>query len=305
VLPVVYLVGCGKSKLTRTAKAKDLYTGNLFRAARRYVESTGADWRILSAKYRTLAPEQRIAPYNERLSTREGDRAIWGKTAATMLTSSGVGGGDGTRYGNHLRVICLAGEDYAGPVCGELESRGIECTRPLEGLGVGQRLKWFKEHTPADAPALPPVLVKRSKPTSSRGTTKAKAASVERETITRNKATPKGAASVERETITRNKPEHPAASELGQRIERIGFELGGNQWQQRVRLSLLRAKLGDVPRATLDRTLLEMQRADRLVLYRLDNPREVNRADEAAALDIAGHPRHLAYFIGPSALEHK
>jgi hypothetical protein len=107
------------------------------------------------------------------------------------------------------------------------------------------------------------------------------------------------AAGVSRETITRNKPARPAASKLEHRIEAIGFELGGNQWQQRVRLSLLRAKLGDVPRATLDRTLLEMQRADRLVLYRLDNPREVNRADEAAALDIAGHPRHLAYFIAP------
>ena len=41
--------------------------------------------------------------------------------------------------------------------------------------------------------------------------------------------------------------------------------------------------------------LLEMQVAGRLVLYKLDNPTEITREDEQAALFIAGQPRHLVY----------
>jgi hypothetical protein len=38
-----------------------------------------------------------------------------------------------------------------------------------------------------------------------------------------------------------------------------------------------------------------MQRSGRIVLYKLDNPAEISAEDEAAALFIAGEPRHIVY----------
>jgi hypothetical protein len=92
-----------------------------------------------------------------------------------------------------------------------------------------------------------------------------------------------------------------AATTLANRVERCGYALGNNRWKERVRLSALRAILPGVTRRELDRVLLEMQRADRLVLYRLDNPRELTPADKAAAMDVGGYPRHLVYFLGPAS----
>lgn len=74
--------------------------------------------------------------------------------------------------------------------------------------------------------------------------------------------------------------------------------LGGGRSKQRVRLAALRSQLPELPRAELDSLLREMQRDQKLVLYRLDNPAELRPADEAAVLIIGGNPRHLVYLEG-------
>ena len=48
-----------------------------------------------------------------------------------------------------------------------------------------------------------------------------------------------------------------------------------------------------VPRQRLDVVLLKMQQASALVLFRLDNQREITEEDREAALFIAGEPRHV------------
>ena len=65
-----------------------------------------------------------------------------------------------------------------------------------------------------------------------------------------------------------------------------------------MRLAALRDRLGEVPRDRLDSSLLEMQDAGRVVLYRLDNPLELTAADHQAALVIGENPRHLVYLEG-------
>jgi hypothetical protein len=82
------------------------------------------------------------------------------------------------------------------------------------------------------------------------------------------------------------------------RIRRAVLALGKGRSKQRVRLSALRERLSDIPRGELDASLLEMQAATQLVLYRLDNPAEVGPADDDAALLVAGNPRHLVYLEG-------
>lgn len=130
------LVGCGKLKLPRPARAKDLYTGTLFKASRAFAEQCDG-WRILSARYGLVSPDSRIAPYNQRLCANRLERHQWGLVAATGLTYE--------MRGLDFEVIVLAGEDYADPICSVLEQRGIVCKRPLRGMGIGQRMAWLKK----------------------------------------------------------------------------------------------------------------------------------------------------------------
>lgn len=129
------LVGCGKSKLDRPAAAKDLYTGSLFRAARRYAESTGETWAIVSALYGLVSSESRIAPYEHRLKKSESE--AWGAKVARDLL---------VRY-DPREVVLLMGAEYAVPLYNELSWRGITVKEPLRGLMLGERLSWFKKRT--------------------------------------------------------------------------------------------------------------------------------------------------------------
>lgn len=87
----------------------------------------------------------------------------------------------------------------------------------------------------------------------------------------------------------------PTAESLVSRIRSACLSLSGGQFNVRVRIAKLRTTLPDVAHEQLDRTLLEMQRADLLVLYPLEDPNEVRREDAAAAVRIAGAPRHIIY----------
>jgi hypothetical protein len=93
----------------------------------------------------------------------------------------------------------------------------------------------------------------------------------------------------------------PVANSVGEtagieaRIRSAYFGLTRGAAKQRVLLKDLRPQV-NAPRNILDVALLELQRQQKLVLMMLDNPSEVTPADEAAALHIAGHARHLLYF---------
>lgn len=67
--------------------------------------------------------------------------------------------------------------------------------------------------------------------------------------------------------------------------------------KQRVLLKDLRRQV-DASRQEVDDALLAMQERRLLVLMKLDNPSELTSDDEAAALRVAGNPRHLLYFHG-------
>lgn len=64
----------------------------------------------------------------------------------------------------------------------------------------------------------------------------------------------------------------------------------------RANLSDIRNYLqGQYTRSEIDNALLALQDKDLAVLYRNDNPRSITKADEEAALDVGGFPRHLVY----------
>jgi hypothetical protein len=135
----IALVGCGKSKLLKPARAKDLYTGPLFRAARAYAEECD-EWRIVSARYGLLKPEYRIEPYDDRLKPKDAQQ--WAVGIANKLYREFVGCGP-------YELLLLAGADYTAPIREVFESRhDVNCVRirePLLGLGLGRRLQWFAQ----------------------------------------------------------------------------------------------------------------------------------------------------------------
>lgn len=83
--------------------------------------------------------------------------------------------------------------------------------------------------------------------------------------------------------------------DLASRIRATCLELGRGAVRTRVRLRELRARMPDVARERLDHELVELQNSGALVLYRIDDPTDIQPADERAALLIAGAPRHILY----------
>jgi hypothetical protein len=133
------LVGCGAQKSLERCKAKDLYTSNLFRAARAYAEATCARWYILSAKYGLLGPERVIEPYDLRLH-KEG-AVGWGRRVGRQLNEvlphSAMA---------NATIVCLAGRPYSEAI--DLGDREFYWEEPLRGLGLGKRIQWLRENTP-------------------------------------------------------------------------------------------------------------------------------------------------------------
>ncbi len=75
---------------------------------------------------------------------------------------------------------------------------------------------------------------------------------------------------------------------------------GGAPHGVRIRLAELRSLLTDVPRNLLDESLLELERTSAAALYPLNDPREIEPADEAAAIaSSSGTPRHILYLSRP------
>jgi hypothetical protein len=147
---VVVLVGCGKTKQPGRHQARDLYTGSIFRAARRWAEAriasldqdTAGAWCILSARFHDLDPAREVESYDERLAQAGDAVRWWGITTANGITC---------QHADHQerRAVILAGADYADAVRPHLEARGWTVVEPLRGLGTGERLAWMK-HNPKE-----------------------------------------------------------------------------------------------------------------------------------------------------------
>jgi len=155
---VIGLVGCGKSKLTHPAPAKDLYTGQLFKLARAYAERFCDGWGVLSAKHHFVLPDEVLAPYDLTLKQLDKDylkqwqtHANWGLFkklpweiiyAPERLREVG-----GVRFRERkptglrgVRFVFLAGEAYEIAL---QWPRKYPATFPLRGMGVGKRLQWL------------------------------------------------------------------------------------------------------------------------------------------------------------------
>ena len=128
-------MSCAAKKGPGRAPARDLYISPLFRKARGYAECRGAPWFILSARYGLVCPDTVIEPYELTLNTMpKSERRRWACRVLTQLTP-------------HLKdveaVVFLAGRRYREFLRPPLESRGLDVCIPMEGMRIGEQLRWL------------------------------------------------------------------------------------------------------------------------------------------------------------------
>jgi len=153
------LVSCASQKLATAAPAGQLYTSQLFRAARTYAQRVGDAWGILSAKHGIAWPDEMLEPYDCSLVGAGRDRkrqwsswvqcgiAAWLADRPHLMHRPG-------KYSkinpSALRVVVLAGRHYVDSLPSSLQS---VVETPLAGLGVGHRLQWFAQQNAGQAVA--------------------------------------------------------------------------------------------------------------------------------------------------------
>jgi hypothetical protein len=120
-------VGCVAKKHTEGAPAKDLYRSRLWRGRRRYAESTGVPWFILSALQGLVEPDQHLDPYNVALTDLSAsERRECGERVVADLA------GPFALAGAVLEVH--AGSAYRNAIQEPLRRNGAEISVPLTGL---------------------------------------------------------------------------------------------------------------------------------------------------------------------------
>ena len=135
------LVGCVKSKLDRSAPARDLYTSPLFQGRRRFVEHSCDRWFVLSAKYGLVDPDKVLQPYDQTLKqVGSAERRRWSAAVVSALELE-LGA---------FRMLAFeihAGNDYRKFGLEEgIRRRGGQVVVPAHGLSLGKQLEFYRVH---------------------------------------------------------------------------------------------------------------------------------------------------------------
>ena len=135
-----FLVSCVSKKQTRSAPAGELYVSEWFKKARAYVQAQGVPWFILSAEHGLLDPDRVVTPYEKTLNRISvNERKAWAARVMQQMDAVLPPAG---------RVVLLAGARYREFLMDYLKRRASTVELPMEGLKIGEQLRWLKEHTP-------------------------------------------------------------------------------------------------------------------------------------------------------------
>lgn len=134
----IALVACVSKKNDKARPARDLYKSDWFLKASAYANRKSDNWFILSAKYGLVDPETVIEPYDETLNKMPiKSRREWSKKVLNSLIP---------QLGADDRVVFLAGMKYREFLVNPLRSHGFQVEIPMEGLRIGEQLRWLANH---------------------------------------------------------------------------------------------------------------------------------------------------------------
>lgn len=113
---------------------------DLFRKAYAYAVKNYDSLAILSAKHGLLSPDDMIEPYNVTLNNMStAEVAKWATKVFEQMENM-------LNLSSFDKVYFHAGKKYRQFLIPKLESKGVQCEIPLENLGIGKQLAWYKEH---------------------------------------------------------------------------------------------------------------------------------------------------------------
>lgn len=131
----IAILSCTKSKNEGYMKAKDLYMkSNLFSLSYHYAKKNADKVYILSAKHGLLKEDDIIKEYDLTLKNQsELEKKKWSyKVYKEMIKE----------FDEKDELIFFTGEDYHKYLKRKLP---FKMTFPLDGLSLGNRMKWLKE----------------------------------------------------------------------------------------------------------------------------------------------------------------
>lgn len=135
------LISCSKSKLATKARARELYTGSLFQKAVAWAERHQYPWFIVSALYGLVTPDQELQPYDfslKQLHARE--REAWGQRAISQLDK---------HASSASHAFLIMPELYRWHIQTALLRHGITYENPVEGMKIGQQMRWLMSEPPS------------------------------------------------------------------------------------------------------------------------------------------------------------
>lgn len=137
------IIECGKSKIWNknpsagAQKASVAYTGPYFRTNRRFAESRGCDWMILSAKYGFMQPDF-VIPGNYNVTfAKPSPHPISVQELKRQVEEQGL-----SRYDE---ITALGGRDYVDKVRESFAHTHAKIETPFAGYGMGQQMHVINE----------------------------------------------------------------------------------------------------------------------------------------------------------------
>lgn len=131
------LVGCTKTKASTASPARALYQSSLFEKRRRYADTRGRAWYVLSAEHGLVHPDRLLEPYDVALADQSEDyRRAWAQWVVAKLRRI-----EGSLHGQLVEIH--AGEAYARPLLPLLRAAGAIASQPTARLRLGEQLSWY------------------------------------------------------------------------------------------------------------------------------------------------------------------
>ena len=132
----LYLVSCVAKKRRYVTSAKNLYQSTFFKLARARVEREGAPWYILSAKHGLIHLDTEIGPYDQTLNRMAvAKRRHWAARVLNQMDEM---------LPDAAEVVLFAGQRYREFLVEYLGQRFDTVRVPMEGLRIGEQLRWLK-----------------------------------------------------------------------------------------------------------------------------------------------------------------
>jgi hypothetical protein len=134
----IALISCTKSKRSSTSPAALLYTSTLFNKSLLYSQTIARRTYILSAKHGLLNLDDTIDSYELSIkSLNSVQRTEWASKVGERLKQVVT-----ARDTVHL----LTGREYYVPLLDCFKDIRCTVSFPLQGLSLGNRVSWLKEH---------------------------------------------------------------------------------------------------------------------------------------------------------------